>query len=102
MKKIRPILDHVLILLDAEDTVTAGGIIIPDSARKKPHKGEVLAVGSGVTVDTIHETPRYKLHAPEVQPGQRVLVSAYSGVPVPDDDRQILVHEREILGIIEG
>ena len=94
--KFRPLHDRVVVKrIDAEEK-TAGGIIIPDSAKEKPSQGEVTAVGPGGRDEA------GKLIPIDIKVGDRVLFGKYSGneVKVDGEDRLIL-REDDILGVIE-
>ncbi len=92
----RPLHDRVLLRRTDEDDRTAGGIIIPDTAKEKPMEGEVLAVGPGIRGDD------GKLHALDVKEGDRVLFGKWSGTEVNIDGEEVLiVKESDIMGIIE-
>ncbi|CUW38231.1 Cpn10 chaperonin GroES, small subunit of GroESL(Chaperonin Cpn10,1-95) [Magnetospirillum sp. XM-1] len=93
--KFRPLHDRVLVKrLDAEEK-TAGGIIIPDTAKEKPMQGEVVAVGSGTRGDD------GKLVALDVKAGDRVLFGKWSGTEVKIDGVDLLImKESDILGIL--
>ena len=71
---LKPLADRVLIEVDVEETKTAGGILLPDTAQKKSQKGTVIAVGSGKVLDNGERLPF------EVAVGDRVLFAKYSGV----------------------
>ncbi|WP_293865376.1 co-chaperone GroES [uncultured Alsobacter sp.] len=94
--KFRPLHDRVLVRrIDAEEK-TAGGIIIPDTAKEKPQQGEVLAVGAGTRDETGKLTPL------DVRPGDRVLFGKWSGTEVKIDGEDLLImKESDILGIVE-
>jgi chaperonin GroES len=93
--KFRPLHDRVLVKrLDAEEK-TAGGIIIPDTAKEKPMQGEVVAVGSGSRGDD------GKLVALDVKAGDRILFGKWSGTEVKIDGQELLImKESDILGIL--
>jgi chaperonin GroES len=95
--KFRPLQDRVLIRrLDSEEK-TAGGIIIPDTAKEKPMEGVVVAAGSGVRGED------GKLHPLDVKANDRVLFGKWSGTEVKvDGEELVIVKESDILGIIEG
>ena len=95
--KIRPLNDRILVKrLESEET-TAGGIIIPDSAKEKPAEGEIVAVGPGKLND---KGERVTL---DLQPGDRVLFSKYGGTDVKYDGQDYLImREDDILCVIEG
>ena len=94
--KIRPLNDRILVKRTEGETKTAGGIIIPDSAKEKPAEGEVMAVGSGKLNDKGERV------ALEVKQGDRVLFSKYGGTEVKVDGVDYLImREDDILGVIE-
>ena len=95
--KFRPLHDRVVVRrLNAEEK-TAGGIIIPDTAKEKPMEGEVVAVGPGARGED------GKLHPLDVKPGDRVLFGKWSGTEVKLDGEELLImKESDIMGIIEG
>jgi chaperonin GroES len=95
--KFRPLHDRVLVRRVEEEERTAGGIIIPDTAREKPMQGEVIAAGPGARDET------GKLVPLEVNVGDRVLFGKWSGTEVKIDGRELLImKESDILGIVEG
>lgn len=93
--KLKPLGDHVVIRpLEAEEK-TAGGILLPDTAKEKSTKGEVVAVGSGKTL------PNGRLVKPAVKEGDTVIYSKYAGSEVKVDGKELkIVQETEILAII--
>jgi chaperonin GroES len=94
--KIRPLNDRLLVKRLEEITKTAGGIIIPDSAKEKPAEGEVIAVGPGKVNE---KGDRIAL---QVKAGDRVLFSKYGGTEVKLDGVDYLImREDDIMGIIE-
>ena len=93
----RPLHDRVLIRRVESEEKTAGGIIIPDTAKEKPMQGEIIAVGPGARDDS------GKLVPLEVKKGDRVLFGKWSGTEVKIDGQELLImKESDILGIIEG
>jgi chaperonin GroES len=96
MGGFRPLHDRVLIRRIEVEEKTRGGIIIPDTAKEKPVEGEVLAVGSGARGEDGKISPL------EVQPGDRVLFSKWSGtdVVIEGEDR-VIMKESDILGVID-
>ena len=95
--KFRTLHDRVVVQRVEEDTKTAGGIIIPDTAKEKPMQGEVLAVGPGARDES------GKLVPLDVRKGDRVLFGKWSGTEVKIDGQDLLImKESDILGIIEG
>ncbi|MBX9862055.1 MAG: co-chaperone GroES [Hyphomicrobium sp.] len=95
--KFRPLHDRVVVKRLEEDTKTAGGIIIPDTAKEKPQQGEVVAVGPGARDE------QGKVVALDVKPGDRVLFGKWSGTEVKIDGEDLLImKESDILGVLEG
>ena len=93
----RPLHDRVLVRRIEESEKTAGGIIIPDTAKEKPQEGEVVAVGNGARGDDNEIVPL------EVKAGDRVLFGKWSGTEVKIDGEDLLImKESDILGIIEA
>ena len=94
--KFRPLHDRVLVSRVEEDTKTAGGIIIPDTAQEKPMEGKIVAVGSGAKSDDGTVTPL------DVKEGDRVLFGKWSGTEVKVGGEDLLImKESDIMGIIE-
>ena len=95
--KFRPLHDRVVVRrLEAEEK-TAGGIIIPDTAKEKPMEGEVVAVGPGARDET------GKLVPLDVKSGDRILFGKWSGTEVKLDGEELLImKESDIMGIVEG
>lgn len=97
MTKFRPLHDRVLLRRLESDAKTAGGIIIPDTAKEKPAQGEVVAVGNGLRDES------GKVQPLDVKAGDTVLFSKWSGTEVTIDGEELLVvKESDIMGIIEG
>ena len=95
--KIRPLHDRVVIKRTEEDTKSAGGIVIPDSAAEKPSKGEVIAVGNGKILDN------GDVRKLDLKVGDKVLFGKYSGTEVKVDDEELLVmREDDIMAIIDA
>ena len=92
---IKPLNDRVLVLRTEEETRTAGGIIIPDSAKEKPQQGKVIAAGPGKADKDGKRTPL------QVTAGDRILFSKYAGSEVKIDGvEHIIMREDDILGIL--
>ncbi len=92
----RPLHDRVLVRRIEADERTAGGIIIPDTAKEKPQQGEVIATGPGA------RNERGELVPLDVKPGDRVLFGKWSGSEVKIDGEELLImKESDILGILE-
>jgi chaperonin GroES len=95
--KIRPLYDNVLVKRKDEETVSAGGIVLPGSAKEKPNQGEVIAVGNGALLDSGEIRPL------TVKVGNKVLFGQYSGNTVKIDGEEfVIMRENEIYGVIEG
>ena len=95
--KFRPLHDRVVVRRLEEDAKTAGGIIIPDSAKEKPQQGEVVAVGAGA------RNEKGDLIALDVKAGDRVVFGKWSGTEVKIDGEDLLImKESDIMGILEG
>ena len=93
--KIRPLNDRLVVRRLGDEEKTAGGIIIPDTAKEKPQEGEVIAVGNGKTLDN------GQLKALEVKAGDRILFSKYSGTEVNMEGEEFLViREDDVLAIL--
>jgi chaperonin GroES len=92
----RPLHDRVVVRRIESDEKTAGGIIIPDTAKEKPQEGEVVAVGPGA------RNERGELVALELKAGDRVLFGKWSGTEVKIDGEDLLImKEIDVLGIVE-
>jgi chaperonin GroES len=90
-----PLHDRVLVRRIESEEKTAGGLIIPDTAKEKPQEGEVVAVGEGARKDS------GELIAPAVKAGDRVLFGKWSGTEVTIDGKDMLImKEADILGIL--
>lgn len=95
--KIRPLNDRILVKRLEEEEKTAGGIIIPDSAKEKPAEGEIVAIGPGKLSDAGERV------AMDVAVGNRVLFSKYGGTDVKlDGEDYLIMREDDILGVIEN
>ena len=93
----RPLHDRVLVRRVEADEKTAGGIIIPDTAKEKPQEGEVIAVGAGTRDEN------GKLVELDVKAGDRILFGKWSGTEVRLDGEDLLImKESDILGIIDA
>lgn len=91
---VRPLHDRILVRRMAEEEKTAGGIIIPDSAKEKPQRGEIVATGKGRVTEDGKTLPL------EVKIGDRVLFSKYSGTELKLDGAEyLMMREEDILGV---
>ena len=94
--KIEPLGDRVVVEREDAETVTAGGIVLPDSAQDKPTRGKVASVGAGRLLD---DGTRSKM---QVKKGDRVLFSSYAGEDFKLGSRElVLIREEDILAVIE-
>ena len=92
--KIRPLNDRVLVVRVEEEQKTAGGIIIPDTAKEKPQEGKIIAAGPGKTGDNGKRTPL------NVKKGDKILFSKYAGTEIKIDGvEHIFMKEDDILGV---
>jgi len=93
--KVRPLHDRVLVRRVDSEEKTAGGIIIPDTAKEKPMEGEIVAVGEGARSDD------GRLHPLDVKKGDRVLFGKWSGTEVRVDGEELLImKENDIMGVL--
>ena len=93
--KVKPLHDRIIVKRLDEEETTAGGIIIPDTAKEKPQEGMVVAVGSGKREDG-------KVLALDVKAGDKVLFGKYSGTEIElDGEEHLIMREDDILGIVE-
>lgn len=94
---IRPLSDRIVIKVVDDAEQTSGGIFIPDSAKEKSQKGEVIAVGSGKTLDD------GKKEEMEVKVGDIVLFAKYSGTDIKLNDQNLkIVSVKDVLGVLEA
>ncbi len=94
--KVRPLQDRVLVKRVESETRSAGGIIIPDTAKEKPLEGKVIAVGEGKRLEDGSRV------AMEVKVGDRVLFGKYAGTEIKvDGEDHMILKESDILGILE-
>lgn len=95
--KLQPLGDRVVVRREEAEEKTSGGILLPDTAKDKPARGEIVSVGDGKLLD---DGSRSKL---QVKVGDRVLFSSYAGDQFKvGDDELLLMREEDILAIIEG
>ncbi len=94
--KVRPLQDRVLVKRVESESRSAGGIIIPDTAKEKPLEGVVIAVGPGKRLDDGSRV------TPEVKTGDRVLFGKYAGTEIKvDGEDHMILKESDILGILD-
>ncbi|MFO1496269.1 MAG: co-chaperone GroES [Lysobacterales bacterium] len=95
--KIRPLHDRVIVKRMEEERVSAGGIVIPDSATEKPMRGKIIAAGNGKILENGNVRPI------AVKAGDTVLFGKYSGTEIKVDGEELLfMREEDILGVIEA
>ncbi len=94
--KVRPLHNRLIVRRITEDETTAGGIIIPDTAKEKPQQADVAAIGPGKRDD------KGNIIKMDVQKGDRVLFSKYSGSEVSlDGDEHLIITEDDVLAVLE-
>ena len=94
--KLRPLQDRIIVKRLEEETMTAGGIFIPETAKEKPQKGEVIAVGKG------KKTEDGKVLPVDVKKGDKVLFGKYAGTEIKiEGEEYLIMREDDILGIME-
>ena len=94
-RNVRPLHDRLVVRRIEEENTAKGGIIIPDTAKEKPQKGEVLAVGSGKILENGTKIPM------DVQVGNKILFGKYTGTEIKIDGEDVLIlREDEVLAIL--
>jgi chaperonin GroES len=94
--KIRPLQDRIIVKRIEEEEATAGGIIIPDTAKEKPQEGKVVAVGKGKVLED------GKIQKLDVKKGDRVLFSKYAGTEITlEGEERLILREDDVLGIVQ-
>ena len=94
--KFRPLQDHIMVKRIDEEETSKGGILIPDTAKEKPQRAKVIAVGKG----KVNEDG--KVQPLDVQKGDRVLIGKYSGTEVNiNGDEHLIIREDDVLAILE-
>ncbi len=95
--KLKPLHDRVLVRRLDQETKSAGGVIIPDTAQEKPMEGEVVSVGTGARAEDGKITPL------DVKKGDRILFGKWSGTEVKlDSEELIIMKESDIMGVLEN
>jgi chaperonin GroES len=95
--KLQPLGDRVVVEREASEEKTAGGIVLPDTAKDKPARGKVISVGDGKLLDNGQRSPL------QVKVGERVIFSSYAGETFKMDDQELLLmREDDILAVIDG
>jgi chaperonin GroES len=94
--KVRPLHDRILVKREEEGEEKIGGIIIPDTAKEKPQRGKVVAVGNGKVLEDGKKAPL------DVKAGDRILFGKYSGSEVKiDNEEYLILREEDVLAILE-
>ncbi len=94
--KVRPLHDRILVKREDEGEEKIGGIIIPDTAKEKPQRGKVVAVGNGKVLEDGKKAPL------DVKAGDRILFGKYSGSEVKiDNEEYLIMREEDVLAILE-
>jgi len=97
MASLKPLSDRLIVKAVTADETTAGGIVLPDSAKEKPQQGEVLGVGPGKLLDS------GKIAAMDVKVGDKVYYGKYSGTEVKLDGQELVVlRQDDVLGVVEA
>jgi chaperonin GroES len=95
--KIRPLQDRVVVKRKEEEAMSSGGIVIPDTAREKPARGEVVAIGNGKVLDSGGVRPL------SLAVGDEILFGKYSGTEVTLAGEEVLVmREEDVIAVVEG
>ena len=95
--KLKPLGDRLIVKAVEEEETTASGLVLPDTAKEKPQKGKVLAVGDGKTDDNGNRIPL------DVAEGDTVLYSKYGGTEIKIDGEELLVlRESDVLAKVQG
>jgi chaperonin GroES len=95
--KLQPLGDRVVVSREESEGRTAGGIVLPDTAKDKPARGEIISVGDGRLLDDGKRVPL------QVKVGDRVIFTSYAGeVFRVDDEEFLLMREEDILAVLEG
>jgi chaperonin GroES len=94
---LKPLGDRIVVKSVEAETTTAGGILLPDTAKEKPQTAEVLAVGPGKTLDN------GTVVALEINVGDKVVYGKYSGTEIKVDGQELIIlRQDDVLGIVEG
>ncbi len=94
--KLRPLQDRIIVKRLEEETKTAGGIFIPETAKEKPQKGEIVAVGNGKKTDDGKVIPI------DLKVGEKVLFGKYAGTEIKiEGEEYLIMREDDILGVME-
>ncbi|HOK18505.1 MAG TPA: co-chaperone GroES [Caldisericia bacterium] len=94
--KLKPIGDKIIVEPEKEEEKTKSGIVLPDTAKEKPQRGKVIAVGPGKILDNGQRSPM------EIKEGDIVIYSKYAGTEIKIDDKEYLIlSDRDILSVLE-
>ncbi len=92
---LKPLGDRVVLRIIEQEEKTKGGIVLPDTAREKPQKGEIVAVGTGRLLESGERVPL------DLKVGERVVFARYAGTEVKvDGEEYLIVNERDILAVV--
>ena len=95
-QRVKPLQDRILVKRLAEEAKSKGGIIIPDTAKEKPQRGKVVAVGPGKREDG-------KVHPLDVKTGDTILFAKYAGTEIQlGGEDHLILREDDVLGVVEG
>ena len=96
MAKLRPLGDKVIVKRVEAETKTKSGIVLPDSAKEKPKRGKIVAVGEGKRLDSGERAPV------SVKKNDEVIFTSYAGTEIKvDDDKFVILRESDLLGVVE-
>ncbi len=94
--KLKPIGDKIIVEPEKEEEKTKSGIVLPDTAKEKPQRGKVIAVGPGKILDNGQRSPM------EIKEGDIVIYSKYAGTEIKIDDKEYLIlSDRDVLSVLE-
>jgi chaperonin GroES len=95
--KLQPLGDRVVVRREDAEAVTAGGIVLPDSAQERPARGTIVSVGDGILMPSGERLPL------QVKPGDNVIFSSFAGEAIEvDEDEVLLMRESDILAVVES
>lgn len=94
--QLKPLADRIVVKAVNQESMTKGGIVLPDSAKEKPQEGEIVAVGTGKVLDNGQKLPL------DVKVGDRIIYSKYAGTEIKvEGEEYLILSERDILAIVE-
>ncbi|MCE5315298.1 MAG: co-chaperone GroES [Armatimonadota bacterium] len=93
---LKPLGDRIIAKALAAETITAGGIVLPDSAKEKPQEAEVIAVGPGIQLESGKMTPM------DVKVGDKVIYGKYAGTEIKvDSEDYVILRQEDVLAVME-